>query len=58
VSGDLEYSSYGILLADKPTFLGSDAVLDWFGGKEEYLNSHSAWVSDARSKPFAGDDFD
>jgi putative transposase len=55
---DWKYSSYGILLADTPTSLQRDVVLDWFGGKDEYLNLHADWVSDARSKWFAEDDFD
>jgi putative transposase len=53
-----KYSSYGDLLADTPTFLERKMVLDWFGGKEEYFNLHADWVNDARSKWFAGDDFD
>jgi len=55
---DWKYSSYGIILADKPTSLQRDTVLDWFGGKEEYLKLHSDWVTDAQSKWFAEDDFD
>jgi putative transposase len=55
---DWEYSSYGILLTDTPTFLEQKVVLDWFGGREEYHNLHADWVSDAWSKWFAGDDFD
>jgi putative transposase len=53
-----KYSSYGDLLADTPTFLERKVVLDWFGGREEYHNLHADWVNDARSKWFAGDDFD
>ena len=53
-----KYSSYGVLLAGKHAFLDRDVVLDWFGGRDEYLNLHADWVSDAKSKWFAGDDFD
>jgi len=53
---DWTYSSYGILLADTPTRLAREVVLDWFGGKDEYRNLHAEWVSDARGKWFAGDD--
>jgi REP element-mobilizing transposase RayT len=55
---DWKYSSYGIMLADDPTRVQRDAVLDWFGGKEQYLELNAEWVSDAQSKWFAEDDFD
>ena len=55
---DWKYSSYGIILADNATHLQRDYVLDWFGGKEEYLKLHSDWVTDAQSKWFAEDDYD
>lgn len=55
---DWKYSSYGIILADGPTLLKRETVLNWFGGKDEYLNLHAQWVTDAESKWFAGDDFD
>jgi REP element-mobilizing transposase RayT len=55
---DWKYSSYGIILDGKPTLLKRKSVLDWFGGKEEYLRLHSDWVGDAQSKWFAKDDFD
>ncbi|WP_339813798.1 hypothetical protein [uncultured Imperialibacter sp.] len=34
------YSSYQAHLQDAPTFLSSQAVLDWFGGKEQYQAFH------------------
>jgi hypothetical protein len=46
------------MLADDPTRVQRDAVLDWFGGKEQYLELNAEWVSDAQSKWFAEDDFD
>ncbi len=55
---DWKYSSYGVLLSDKPTRLHRDVVFDWFGGKEGYLKLHKEWVTDANSKWFADDDYD
>jgi putative transposase len=55
---DWKYSSYGVLIADKPTKLQRDIVLDWFGGREGYLKLHEEWVTDANSKWFAEDDDD
>lgn len=55
---DWKWSSYGILLAKTPTKLKRDTVLDWFGGKESYLELHQQWVSDADAKWFAEDDYD
>jgi putative transposase len=40
------YSSYELLLGDKPTFLRQEAVLDWFGVKEEYSSLHTEWVNE------------
>lgn len=53
-----KWSSYHTLLVDKPTRLQRDAVLDWFGGKQAYLDLHAQRVSDADSQWFAGDDED
>jgi len=53
-----KWSSYGIIIAEKPTKLNREAVLDWFGGKQGYLELHEKWVSDADSKWFAEDDYD
>lgn len=53
---DWKYSSYGVLLSDKPTKIQRDIVLDWFGGKDGYLKLHEEWVTDAESKWFAKDD--
>ena len=55
---DWKYSSYGAMLSEKPTHLKRDVVLDWFGGKEQYLNLHAKWVMDEQSSTFAGDDYD
>lgn len=53
-----KWSSYGIILAEKPMKLRRDVVLDWFGGKESYLEMHQQWISDANAKWFAEDDYD
>jgi len=55
---DWKWSSYGIILAEKPTILKRDFVLDWFGGKDQYLDLHKHWVTEAESKWFAEDDYD
>jgi len=55
---DWKWSSYGLILAEKPTKLRRDIVLEWFGGKESYLDLHKQWVSDADAKWFADDDYD
>jgi hypothetical protein len=55
---DWKWSSYGIILAEKPTKLKRDTVLDWFGGKESYLELHQQWVSDADAKWFVENDYD
>jgi len=55
---DWKYSSYGLLYGDTLTFLHRDTMLDWFGGRKAYLDLHAEWADDARSKWFAGDDFD
>ena len=55
---DWKYSSYGIILGDTKTSVNRDEVLRWFGNREEYLNLHEHWVTDAESKWFSEDDFD
>jgi putative transposase len=55
---DWKYSSYGIILSDVKTSVNRSEVLRWFGNKEDYLELHKQWVSDAQSKWFAEDDFD
>jgi REP element-mobilizing transposase RayT len=52
------WSSYGIMLSDKPTHLQRNAVLEWFGGKEQYLERHAQMVSEADSKWFVEEDED
>ena len=55
---DWKWSSYGVLLSEKPTKLNRDVVMEWFGGKQEYLDLHEQWVSDADATWFAEDDYD
>jgi len=55
---DWKWSSYGVLLSEKPTKLKRDVVMEWFGSKQEYLDLHEQWVSDADAKWFAEDDYD
>lgn len=55
---DWKYSSYGVILSEKHTSLKRDEVLKWFGSKQEYIDLHKEWVSDAQSKWFAENDYD
>ena len=55
---DWKYSSYGIILSDKKTSVNRNAVMDWFGNKEQYIELHKDWVTYAQSKWFAEDDYD
>jgi hypothetical protein len=50
------YSSYRIVLSESPTHLQRDSVLEWFGGRKQYIDVHSQWVADQQSKWFAKDD--
>ena len=53
-----KWSSYGSILDERPTRLQRDTVLEWFGGKQQYLDLHAEMVSDVVRKWFAGDDED
>jgi putative transposase len=53
-----KYSSYGTILSEKPTRLQREAVLDWFGGKGQYIDLHKAWVSEGQNRWFTEDDLD
>jgi len=55
---DWKYSSYGIILTREKTSVNRSEVLKWFGNKDQYLELHKVWVTDAQSKWFAEDDFD
>jgi putative transposase len=53
---DWKWSSYGAILSEKPTKLQREYVINWFGGKKEYIDLHAQWVSDVESRWFAEDD--
>jgi REP element-mobilizing transposase RayT len=54
---DWKYSSYGIILTEKLTFINRNEVMKWFGSRDDYLSLHNQWVTDAQAKWFAdGDD--
>lgn len=55
---DWKWSSYGVLLSEKPTKLNRDVVMEWFGNKQSYIELHEQWVSDVDVKWFAEDDYD
>jgi len=55
---DWKYSSYGIILNEKPTVINRGEVMKWFGTREDYLSLHNEWVTDAQAKWFAEDDYD
>lgn len=52
------WSSYRMMLSEKPTRLQRDLVLEWFGGKAAYLERHAEMVSEADSKWFVEEDED
>jgi len=39
---DYPYTSYQILLSDKPTFLNREFVYEWFGSREAFIKFHEA----------------
>jgi putative transposase len=39
---EYRWSSYGRILTPKPTRLMKNEVLNWFGGKQEYISFHSS----------------
>ncbi|MCB9266528.1 MAG: transposase [Lewinellaceae bacterium] len=43
---DWPYSSYQALLSDAPTFLARTQLLEWFGGKDGFIQAHDAYLSD------------
>src|SRR5215211_7432633 len=55
---DWKYSSYGVILGEKPTVIKRNEVTNWFGTKDNYLSLHNQWVNDAQAKWFMGEDFD
>lgn len=55
---DWKFASYGAILSDKPVHLKRNVVLEWFGNKQQFHFLHNAWVTEAQSHNFSGDDFD
>jgi REP element-mobilizing transposase RayT len=55
---DWKWSSYKTILSEMPTKLQRQAVLEWFGGRQQYLDLHSQWVSDAESQWISENDAD
>jgi hypothetical protein len=55
---DWKYSSYGVILTEKPSLLNCTEVMKWFGTRDDYLSLHNQWMTDAQAKWFTGDDFD
>ena len=53
-----KYSSYGILLTEKPAVIKRHEVMKWFGTREDYVSLHNQWVTDAYARWFVGSDFD
>ncbi len=51
-----KYSSYHTILSEKPTHLQRNTVLDWFGGKEQYVDLHTLMETEEQSQWFAEDD--
>jgi len=51
-----KYSSYHTILSEKPTHLQRSTVLEWFGGKEQYVDLHTSLVTEGQSQWFAEDD--
>lgn len=55
---DWKYSSYGLPLSQKPTNMQQASVLEWFGGRDQYLGLHSQWMTESQSEWFVEDDPD
>ena len=55
---DWKYSSYGVMLTEKPTVINRNEVMKWFGTTEDYLTLHSQWMTDAQARWFAENDYD
>ena len=55
---DWKYSSYGVILSDKPTHLKREDVMEWFGDAKKFQSHHAKWITEKESNIFSGDDFD
>ena len=55
---DWKYSSYRMILSEKPNVINCAEAMKWFGTRDDYLSLHTQSVTDAQAKWFVGDDFD
>lgn len=53
---DWPYSSYGIFLEEKATFVKRDVVREWFGDVDELLNAHQSILDFDIVKDFVDDE--
>jgi REP element-mobilizing transposase RayT len=53
---DWKYSSYGTILSEKQTRLQRTTVLDWFGGKTQFIDLNTQWITEKQSAEFAEED--
>jgi putative transposase len=53
---DWPYSSYNPLISTKPTQVERATVLDWFGGREAFIETHKQPVSESQIGWLIGDD--
>lgn len=54
---DWPWSSYGAVLADRPTRVQRDAVLAWFGDRREFAASHRVAADTGIIAPLIADDW-
>lgn len=52
------YSSFSALISLKPTYIEREKVLEWFGGREGFLNFHSSMDEWKQIKSLVPDDDD
>ncbi len=53
---DYPYSSYRSLLSERPTRLDRDQVLEWFGGRLGFENTHQALTDETMIKALIAED--
>jgi putative transposase len=53
---DWPYSSYNAVISSKPTQVERVTVLDWFGGREAFIETHEQPVSESEIGWLIGDD--
>jgi len=45
---DYRYSSYAAYLSNKETLINKQAVLDWFGGLDGFIDDHKIVIEDLK----------